>query len=54
MSNNNKTVTTSQVVRVPPMMVKKIVQWFSLLERQFAAVGIADDEEKSTTLLGCL
>lgn len=52
--SNKKTVTTSQVVRAPPLMPQKIVLWFSLLERQLATPDITNDEEKATALLGCL
>lgn len=54
MSSENAMVTTTQTIRVPPLKPQKIVFWFSLFERQLAAEGIKDDEEKATALLGCL
>jgi hypothetical protein len=54
MLSENTTVATSQTIRVPPLKPQKIVFWFSLFDRQLAAVGVTGDEEKSTALLGCL
>lgn len=54
MSTKNPAVTASPVIRVPPLKPRKIGFWFSLFERQFAAVGITGDEEKCTAFLACL
>lgn len=55
MSSKNETISTSLgLVHVPPLMPQKIALWFFLLERQLAAAGIMNDEEKATALLRCL
>ncbi|XP_060823971.1 uncharacterized protein LOC132911368 [Bombus pascuorum] len=54
MAIDSKRSTANQALCVPPLMPMKIRLWFSILERQFAIVGITDDEEKSTALISCL
>jgi ABC-type transporter Mla MlaB component len=46
--------TSGQAFHMPPPMPEKIGFWFLLLERQFKVANIIEDEEKATTLLGCL
>lgn len=54
-SSENEPVSTSRVLfHMPPPMPEKIAFWFLLLERQFKAANIREDEEKATALLGCL
>lgn len=54
MENNTQGTLASQVISMSPLLPTNTAAWFALLERQFEAARITEDNIKYVTLAKCL